>query len=163
MADVSVLDGTVDEVLAEVDTQPGLSAADLEELIAAEEAGANRVTLIRSLNERLDDMLVAENAASEPAVEVAPLAAPEARASVTPTSFTVTKACEIEGVAYARGATISVAVAKTIRKLDLLLSNRTLVPAPEPHHRKTDLYGFGVAPRKHPTPTHLSPVERAAL
>lgn len=80
-----------------------------------------------------------------------------------PTTFTVTKDCEIEGTVYLRGATITPTVAKTFRKLNQLVSSRTLVPDNDPHYRKTDSYGPGDPPRKHPTPTGYHPVDRGAF
>jgi hypothetical protein len=76
-----------------------------------------------------------------------------------PASFAVTVDCVIEGQVYLRGATIPAATAAGFRKLDVLTSNRTLLPNVEPHGRKTDASGFGEAPRKHPTPTHFAPGE----
>lgn len=156
-----ILDGTVDEVLAAVDAQPDLTPESLMALAEREEAGKNRSTLIAALVARC----ALEDATSgSPAAEPEPAADPVVQvARATPTTFTVTQDCVIEGVAYARGNTIAAATVKTFRKLDVLLSNRTLLPTPDPAYRRTDGYGFGAEPRKHPTPTHLSPVERAAL
>jgi hypothetical protein len=79
-----------------------------------------------------------------------------------PTQFTVTKDTEIEGTVYTRGTTIPAATAAGFRKLDVLVSTRTLLPDVEPHGRETDDFGFGDPPRKHPTPTHYTPGARSS-
>lgn len=76
-----------------------------------------------------------------------------------PTEFTVTKDCTIEGTAYSRGDTIALADAQTFKKLNVLVANRTLLPDVDQYGRKTDSYGFGADPRKHPTPTSYNPTE----
>lgn len=81
----------------------------------------------------------------------------------TPTGFTVSKDCSIDGVSYARGDVIDGSVAKGFRALNRLVSSRILVPSTDPSMRETDLFGFGSAPRKHPTPTSYSPTEIGAM
>lgn len=80
-----------------------------------------------------------------------------------PGSFTVTKACVIEGNTYARGDVVDAGVAKAFKKLNVLVANRTLLPNVEQYGRETDAFGFGATPRKHPTPTYYNPTETGAM
>lgn len=70
-----------------------------------------------------------------------------------PIGFTVTRDCVIDGVAFARDDVIAAEDASEIKKLNVLVANRTLLPGQDPSYRKTDAYGFGEDPRRIPTPT----------
>lgn len=149
----SILEGTVPEVLAWVDEQQ-LGLDELGALADEEALGKGRSTLLEELYRRMDVLVK----------DAEPLEAErgERRTRIGdafPFLFEVTRDCTIEGVAYTRGQGITQADAGYMRKLNVLVSNRTILPYPDPKHRRTDEYGFGDSPRRHPTPTYYTPTE----
>jgi len=155
--------GTVAEVLAWAETA---EQADVRAVLDYERANKNRSTLVSALESKSETSAPVQ--ADERAEEADPpqsssAALPTSTRIVTPTTFTVTKDVKIMGVQYTRGQVVPNATVKTWKRLSMLLSSRIILPNPDPYHRKTDLYGFGDAPRRHPTPTGMGPAERRKL
>ena len=74
----------------------------------------------------------------------------------TPTSFTCGReGLKIDGTTFHAGDTVSVSVAKKVRNLSALVSNRDLIPNVDPHQRKNKA--------KTPTPTTMAGAARRAL
>lgn len=137
-----------------------VSLEDLQAVRDAEVETKNRVTVI----EGLDAAIATREQVAPPAADppVGPLRLLRVSEQLFST-VTVTKDCVIEGVSYDRGDVIVWPGWASIRKLNVLLSNRTLLPSVDPWQRRTDRYGFGSAPRKHPTPTSVSPAALAVV
>jgi hypothetical protein len=65
-----------------------------------------------------------------------------------PTSYKATRAITINGVTYAKDATITLAAMKTLRKANMLVSSGRIKPTPDPHRRLKQS-------RRQPTTVHV--------
>ena len=67
-------------------------------------------------------------------------------------SWRATERVLVAGTFYERGQNVPLAAIIEERKRNVLIDGRYIVPEHDLHLRKTDQYGFGDSPRRHPTP-----------
>ena len=58
-------------------------------------------------------------------------------AYVVPDSYTAGKRVTLDGTVYEPGDVVPNEVVRALSRLSSLLGNRTLIPHPDPHHRRT--------------------------
>lgn len=58
-------------------------------------------------------------------------------AYVVPDSYVAGKRVTLDGVTYEPGDVVPNETVRGIKRLSALLGNRTLIPRPDPHHRRT--------------------------